>query len=335
MSKLPEHFTKLVGTLGIDSKDLERLKRQCAEMKKLGYCGVYFNNIFFTVEEVDFKCHEGDILFREDKCLIVRRSEDELLKIKNILKENDLPIPSSHFLNMLPEPGMPVESIFETHRKILDMAHFMGIRRLTTHIGGIAVPRAALAKKRPTPAELLEKKDVSYYEYAELVRKSYGKNKILPDSTIAYRHLCGEAEKLGITLTIETACGELYELNTKPELIIDFIREVGASNLGICIDSGHCHLNGLDLPEVIRKCGSFFLETHFHDNFGIHDEHNPVGIGTINWIEVIKAMSNASYPGVITFEQGNYQANAQNWRLFLEVVERNLAEKTKRQPLRA
>lgn len=325
MRKLPVNLTQLVGTLGINSKDLERLRRQSAEMKELGYCGVYFNNIFFTVENVDFKCSEEDILFREDKCLIVRRSEEELLKIKNVLRESGLAVPSSHFLNMLPEPGMPVESIFETHRKILAMAHFMGIGRLTTHIGGIAVPQAALAKKRPTPAELLEKKDVSYYEYAELVRKSYGKNKILPDSIIAYKHLCGEAEKLGITLTIETACGELYALNTKPELIIDFIREVGAANLGICIDSGHCHFNGLDITEVIRKCGPFFLETHFHDNFGKGDEHNPVGIGTINWVEVIKAMVKASYTGVITFEQGNYKANAQNWRLFMEVAERNMS----------
>jgi sugar phosphate isomerase/epimerase len=323
MSKIPLNLTQLVGTLGINSKDLESLKRQCAEMKELGYCGVYFNNIFFNVENVDFKCAEEDILFHEDKCLIVRRTEDELLKIKKILQENDLPIPSSHFLNMLPEPGKPLESIFETHRKILDMAHLMGIGRLTTHIGGIAVPQACYAKKRPTPAELLEQKEVSYHEYAELVRKSYGKNKIIPDSIKAYRNLCAEAAKRGITLTIETACSELYKVNTKPELIIDFIREVGAANLGICIDSGHCHLNSLDLPEIIRNCGSYFLETHFHDNFGVKDEHNPVGIGTINWAAVINAMVESSYAGVITFEQGNYRANAQNWRLFLEVAERN------------
>ncbi len=320
MSKLPVNLTQLVGTLGINGNDLESLKRQCAEMKELGYSGIYFNNIFFTIEKVDFKCPEDDILFREDECLIVRRSEEGLLKIKNILKENDLPVPSSHFLNMLPEPGRAVEAVFETHRKILDMAHFMGIKRLTTHIGGIAVPQASLSKTRPTPAELLVKKEISYGEYAGRVRQAYGNDKIIPDSLTAYRNLCGEAAKRGITLTIETACTEMYEVNLKPELIIDFIREVGVANLGICIDSGHCHLNGLDLPAVIRKCGSFFLETHFHDNFGVRDEHNPVGIGTINWVKVINAMVEASYRGVITFEQGNYQANARNWRLFLEVA---------------
>ena len=323
MKKLPINLTQLVGTIGINSKDLEGFKRQCAEMKELGYCGIYFNNIFFTIENADFKCAEDDILFHEDKCLIVRRTDEELLKIKNILQEVDLPIPSSHFLNMLPEPGKPVEAIFETHRKILDMAQSMGIKRLTTHIGGIAVPQASLAKERPTPAELLDKGEIAYAEYAERVKQSYGKDKIIPDSIIAYRNLCGEAEKRGITLTIETACSELYEINTKPEAIIRFIKEVGAVNLGICIDSGHCHLNGLDIPEIICSCGSYFLETHFHDNFGIKDEHNPVGIGTTNWIAVINALAESSYPGIITFEQGNYQANAQNWRLFLEVAERN------------
>lgn len=315
---LPENFYRLVGTLGIDSSDLGKLDRQCAEMKALGYYGVYFNNIFFTIEKPDFQCDEKDILFREDSCLIVRRKEDELKQIRKIVDGNGLPVPSSHFLNMLPEPGLPLESIFATHKKILDMAVIMGMKRLTTHIGGIAVSRAEMQKTRPTPIERLEKKEVSYEQYTELVRELYGKSKIIPDSIQAYRHLCGEAKKRGITITIETACSELYEINTKPEAIIDFIKKVDAENLGICIDSGHCHLKHMDIPDVVRKCEKFFLETHFHDNFGDRDRHCPVGIGTINWIDVISAMNESGYKGEITFEQGDYVTNYRNWMLFAE-----------------
>ena len=324
IGKLPDNFSRLVGTLNIESSNLAKLKQQCAEMKELDYYGVYFNNIFFTVEDVSYSCHKEDILFREDKCLIVRRPEKELKQIRNIIEENGLPMPSAHFLNMLPEPGTQLESIFKTHEKILDMAEIMGAKRLTSHVGGIAVPQAALAKTRPTPAERLDKKEIAYEEYARLVRESYGKENIVPDSILAYRHLCGEAAKRKITITIETACTELYDLNTKPEVIIDFIGKVGAANLGICIDAGHCHLKHLDIPEIVRRCGSFFLETHFHDNFADRDRHCPVGIGTINWLDLIKAMHKIGYKGEITFEQGDYVTNHKNWMLFIEQVEKDL-----------
>lgn len=321
MSRL-ENLNKLVGTLGVDNRDFDKLERQCSEMKELGYCGVYFNNIFFTIEDVNFACKEEDILFHEDACLIVRRSEKDLQQVKEILVKNDLLMSSAHFLNMLPEPGCSPESIFATHEKILDMAQFMGAERVTTHIGGIAVPTVANAKQRPTCAERLEKGEIAYLEYADVVRECYGNDKIIPDSLVVYKHLAEEAAKRGIKVTIETACSELYSVNLKPELIIDFINDVGADNMGICIDAGHCHLNGLDTAEIVRKCGDYFLETHFHDNFGVKDRHNPVGIGTLNWLQIIKAMDEISYQGEITFEQGDYVTNYKNWMLFIEQVEK-------------
>lgn len=323
MNRLKD-LTKLVGTLGVDNQDFYKLDRQCGEMKELGYYGVYFNNIFFTMEDVNFACQEEDILYREDACLIVRRSEKDLQQVKKILDEHDLLMPSAHFLNMLPEPGSSPESIFETHEKILDMAQFMGAERVTTHIGGIAVPTIANATQRPTCAERLEKGEITYYEYADLVRESYGVDKIMPDSLVVYKHLAQEGAKRGIKVCIETACTELYSVNLKPELIIDFINDVGEDNMGICIDSGHCHLNGLDTAEIVRKCGNYFLETHFHDNYGVKDRHNPVGIGTLNWLQIIKAMDEINYQGEITFEQGDYVTNYRNWMLFIEEVEKDL-----------
>ena len=322
-----EKLTRLVGTLEIDNQDFDKLNRQCAEMKALGYWGVYFNNIFFTMEDVNFACEEEDILFNEDTCLIVRRSKKDLRQVKQIIEKNDLSMPSSHFLNMLPEPGCPPESIFATHEKILDMAQFMRAERVTTHIGGIAVPTIANTKKRPSPSEQLNNKEITYPEYVKEVKRCYGEDKIISDSLVVYRHLAEEAAKRGIKVTIETACGELYSINLKPELIIDFFNDVGADNMGICIDSGHCHLNGLNVAEIIRKCGSYFLETHFHDNFGVKDRHNPIGIGTINWFEVIKAMDEIGYRGEITFEQGDYVTNYKNWMLFIEQVEKDLYSK--------
>ena len=323
MNSTLSNMTQLVGTLNIDVHDLDKLRQQTEEMKELGYYGAYFNNIFFTMETLDYKCSEDDILFREDKCLIIRRPIEQLMQVRSIVEDAGLVIQSSHFLNMLPEPGSPVESIFSTHDKILDMAQIIGMQRVTTHIGGIAVPTAAKSKNSPTPAEMLENEEITYYQYADMVKEIYGADKIISDSLIAYRHLCAEAAIRNITPTIETACSELLEINTRPEAIIQFIKDVGADNLGICIDSGHCHLNHLNIPEIIEKCGDYFIETHFHDNFGINDNHNPIGIGTINWFNVIRIMNETGYNGTITFEQGDYVTNYRNWMLFIERWEKN------------
>jgi sugar phosphate isomerase/epimerase len=309
---------RLVGTLGIGKLDVDKFTRECAEMNALGYYGVYFNDIFFTIENTDCSCPDEDILFREDECLIVRRNLNELGLIKNILQEYDLQVPSAHFLSILPQPGAKLESTFETHKKILDMAQFMQVQRVTTHVGQIAVPTASLLPEKLRTGEL------NYVEYCKQLKVLYGKDEVIPDCITVYRHLCREAAKRNITVTIETACCELYEVNIKPEIIIDFIKQVGTNNLKICIDAGHCHLSGLDIVDIIKKCGNYFVETHFHDNFGQKDRHNPIGIGTINWLDIIKTINENDYQGVITFEQSDYLTNYQNWNLFLEQVEKDL-----------
>ena len=308
---------KLVGTLDIGKLELERFRKECAEMKALGYYGVYFNDIFFTIEDLDCACSEDEILFRENECLIVRRSQDDLKSIKDTLQEYGLEVPSAHFLNILPQSGQKPEDIFSTHEKILDMAEFMDLQKVTTHVGSIAVPTAS-----SLPAKL-RSGELTYPEYSEQLELLYGKEKFLKDNLIVYRHLCKEAAKRNITVTIETACCEMFEITLKPESMIDFIKQVGADNLKICVDAGHCHCMGLEVAEVIRKCGSYFVETHFHDNYGKKDRHNPIGIGTINWFEVIKTMNENDYHGVITFEQHDYRTNYHNWNLFLKQVENN------------
>jgi len=92
---------------------------------------------------------------------------------------------------------------------------------------------------------------------------------------------------------------------------------VGAPNLGICVDSGHCHLNGLDVAAVIRACGELLVETHFHDNHGRRDEHNPLGDGTIAWPALIRALVDVRYRGIITFEQRDHARNAERWTAYL------------------
>jgi sugar phosphate isomerase/epimerase len=148
----------------------------------------------------------------------------------------------------------------------------------------------------------------------------------MQESCIIYEHLCKEAISRGIKVSIETVPSPFDTSGAGG--ILQLIDMIGASNLGICIDSGHCNAVGLDVSEQIRIAGSKMFETHFHDNFGpqsnwsLSDMHNPVGIGTINWQKVILAIEQIDYHGWVTFEQSDFETNIRNWHLFCEKAQK-------------
>ncbi|MDY4920622.1 MAG: sugar phosphate isomerase/epimerase family protein [Phascolarctobacterium sp.] len=56
------------------------------------------------------------------------------------------------------------------------------------------------------------------------------------------------------------------------------------------IDTGHAHVNGWDIPALIKTLGPRLYACHLHDNSGLGDEHLPIGQGTINWQSYFKAI---------------------------------------------
>ncbi len=84
------------------------------------------------------------------------------------------------------------------------------------------------------------------------------------------------------------------------EAIID---AVGMDNVAICLDTGHAHMCGIDVPSFIRRAGDRLLALHIADNQGVHDEHLlPYGRGTVPWTRVMQALREANYDGPFNFE---------------------------------
>lgn len=313
--KISDNFSTLVGTLSAGEYKSGKFAEQCGEMKALGYYGIYFNDIFFEMVSPD-AADDRDVIFREDDTVLVYREEQELLGIKNTAKETGLCIPASHFLQTLPPPGKPPEWIFPVHKRLLEITALMGMKNVTTHIGWNF--GAANREYMGDYAVGFRSGRIDSKTLFNEVHKRYGADRLYSDSVEIYKNLCGEAGKHGVSVTVETACSEYPEITFNVEKLVQFIRDSGTDNLGICVDSGHCHFNGLDVADVIKKTGAFFTETHFHDNFADRDRHNPVGIGTINWLKAIEAMQKVNYSHPVTFEQGDYRTNTNNWSLFLK-----------------
>ncbi len=321
MKKIPENFRSLVGTIPLGHFDASKFDATCAEMRKLGFTGVYFNDIFFEAFPAGSKIDESALVFADDDMSYVARPKSELAELRGIVQKNGLTIPSSHFLQTLPPPGEPLEWIFPWHERLLDVAEFLGMKCVTTHVGSmLGLPCARYMGEKAT---LFHVGKLSCSELYAAGKEMYGRDKLLPDLRVVYRKLCAAAEKRGIRISVETAVSELPEVSYDIDRMLQFIADIGAPNLGVCVDSGHCNFEHVDIYDAIKKIGSLFFETHFHDNFGDKDSHYPVGIGTINWREVINAMVGSSFNGNITFEQSNHLVNSLNWNLFLRDVEKN------------
>ena len=70
---------------------------------------------------------------------------------------------------------------------------------------------------------------------------------------------------------------------------------------GICLDTGHANIQGLDIPSFISTCGPLLIATHIADNDGKRDLHLLPGFGCIRWEDVVPAFRK-HYSGYLTLE---------------------------------
>jgi sugar phosphate isomerase/epimerase len=75
--------------------------------------------------------------------------------------------------------------------------------------------------------------------------------------------------------------------------------------LGLHLDIGHCNLQVATntATEIIRTYGPRIKHVHIHDNKGGYaDLHLPLGTGTLDFINPLKALQTWGYDGTITLE---------------------------------
>ncbi|MDP6114705.1 MAG: sugar phosphate isomerase/epimerase family protein [Planctomycetota bacterium] len=163
---------------------------------------------------------------------------------------------------------------------------------------------------------------------------------------------CEYAKEAGVEINMENL--PMFRWSRDSREILDLIRKVKLPNLGYIIDSGHSHANGEDPAAMIREAGPLLRDTHLHDNLGVRgfdfsqpgtqaditparDLHMVPGQGTINWIDLVRALRDIKYTFAITFEGPRMRGHPdeqsieswercmrltlQNWRMFEETAE--------------
>ena len=85
---------------------------------------------------------------------------------------------------------------------------------------------------------------------------------------------------------------------------VRLVREIGAENLGLVMDTGHCFVNRESLPDCVALMQGIPYHIHIDDNTGLSDDHLVPGDGRICFVPFLKALKNHAYEGFLTAELG-------------------------------
>ena len=122
----------------------------------------------------------------------------------------------------------------------------------------------------------------------------------------AARRSLDELQTIADRLGLRIACENLMERGTpRPLCRVEQLRafiEPYPATVGICLDTGHAVVNGLNPASEARAAGDRLIATHLQDTDGLDDRHWAPGAGRINWDEFVATLHQIGYTGHWTFE---------------------------------
>jgi sugar phosphate isomerase/epimerase len=161
-------------------------------------------------------------------------------------------------------------------RQWVDYTAFLGVKNLVMHPGG-------------------SREDVSLRAKEETIRRNAD----------AFGALGEHAAKTGVCIAIENLFH--HSIQTVSD-ILEIIGKADRPSLGICIDTSHLNIVGLDIAESFQEAGERLRATHISDNDGSGDQHRipynaPRWSGkSIDWLQIMPSLSRIGYRGLLNLE---------------------------------
>jgi sugar phosphate isomerase/epimerase len=134
----------------------------------------------------------------------------------------------------------------------------------------------------------------------------HGLGALMPDqaqrhATEAMDRLLKEAGRLALPVCVENMFPHALSL-VRPEDFDPVFKAFPEARL--TLDTGHAHIGGgtRRILEFIDRFSDRIGHVHASDNFGRNDDHLPIGVGTIDFPAVVKALKSIGYDETITLE---------------------------------
>jgi len=111
--------------------------------------------------------------------------------------------------------------------------------------------------------------------------------------------LSAEASDRGVKL-----CFENFE---REHISADELQKIfdALPDLWFTLDVGHAFMGAGNIEHIRQLIGRFkgrLLNVHMHDNFGVKDDHLPLGAGRLDYQSVVRELKAAGYGGNMTLE---------------------------------
>jgi sugar phosphate isomerase/epimerase len=176
-----------------------------------------------------------------------------------------------------PDANRRAADLAQVHRDI-DLCAELGVKNIVIHPGGDGTPdRATLAA-------------------------------VTGHRLKAFADLAAHCERVGTRMAIENMCdggGGVWgkrNFGAIVEEILGLIDTIGSPALGVCLDTSHANIQGLNQPEAVRACGDKLIALHISDNDGSGDQHRTPGTGSVDFPGIIAALREVGYASNFNLE---------------------------------
>ncbi|MFC2048919.1 sugar phosphate isomerase/epimerase family protein [Elusimicrobiota bacterium] len=133
------------------------------------------------------------------------------------------------------------------------------------------------------------------------------------------------AEKSGVIILLENIGIDNKYIDREYDF---FLKISDRFNLDICLDTGHLNV-AWKTPLILEGIKQRIKAYHISDNFGIADEHLPVGEGNISWEMYAKNIFNETVPMIHEINRkGNSGASTLKSRRNLEKIMKDVSRET-------
>lgn len=112
------------------------------------------------------------------------------------------------------------------------------------------------------------------------------------------------ANSVGLSVVVENmrvvhASYPTHRYCQDPDELSDVADALG---IGVCWDFGHAHIGGLVQSDSLRYLGSRVKVLHVNDNTGYDDDHVPPFVGTLDWRDAMRGLSDIGFDGLFNYE---------------------------------
>ena len=91
-------------------------------------------------------------------------------------------------------------------------------------------------------------------------------------------------------------------IGDRVEKLLELVNSFRSYDVGICLDTGHAHINGIDSAQALKEIGNKLFALHVADNFGKEDEHLLPFEGSIDWASFMSELRKLDSCPIFMFE---------------------------------